>query len=145
MKLIWKWIHKYNKDITVTCPINSCVDSLLHPLGVWLSHHIHDITKSMPMYLVDSKQFKDYPIQLNIPLGAKIFTADATSMYMDALGKYLTKNNEQFCHLPLKAIKTALTIVMTYNVFTFGDTHFLQLTGAAMGTPPALDYAQTTF
>eukprot|EP00957_Ditylum_brightwellii_P115626 8819713-Ditylum_brightwellii.AAC.1 len=107
----------------------------------------------MPMYLADSKQLKDDLIQLNIPPGAMIFTADATSMYtnlktefaLDALGKYLTENNEQFCHLLLKATETALTIVMMYNVFTFGDAHFLQLNEAAMSTPPAPDYAQTTF
>eukprot|EP00957_Ditylum_brightwellii_P030117 2279498-Ditylum_brightwellii.AAC.1 len=107
----------------------------------------------MPTYLADSKQLKDDLIQLNVPPGAKIFTADATSMYtnlktefaLDALGKYLTKSNEQIRHLPLKAIKTTLTVVMTYNVFTFGDAHFLQLTAAAMGTPPAPGYAQTTF
>eukprot|EP00957_Ditylum_brightwellii_P012154 917914-Ditylum_brightwellii.AAC.1 len=34
---------------------------------------------------------------------------------------------------------------MTYNALTFGDAHFLQLTGATMGTPPAPDYAQATF
>eukprot|EP00957_Ditylum_brightwellii_P187242 14260456-Ditylum_brightwellii.AAC.1 len=107
----------------------------------------------MPTYLADSKQLKDDLIQFNIPPGAKIFTADATSMYtnlktefaLDALGKYFNEKNEQFCHLLLKAIKTSLTIVMTYNVFTFGDAHFLQLTGVAMVTPPATDYAQTTF
>eukprot|EP00957_Ditylum_brightwellii_P093059 7085692-Ditylum_brightwellii.AAC.1 len=27
----------------------------------------------------------------------------------------------------------------------FGDAHFLQLTGATMDTPPALNHAQTTF
>eukprot|EP00957_Ditylum_brightwellii_P155413 11830239-Ditylum_brightwellii.AAC.1 len=64
---------------------------------------------------------------------------------MDALGKYLTENQEKCRHLPLKAIKTAMTITMTLNVFTFGHAHFLQLTRAAMGTPPAPDYAQTTF
>eukprot|EP00957_Ditylum_brightwellii_P023802 1796519-Ditylum_brightwellii.AAC.1 len=77
----------------------------------------------MPTYLANSKQLKDDLIQLNIPLGAKIFTADAISMYtnlktevtLDALGKYLTKNIAQFCHLPLKAIKMALAIVVTYN------------------------------
>eukprot|EP00957_Ditylum_brightwellii_P055286 4190278-Ditylum_brightwellii.AAC.1 len=74
-----------------------------------------------------------------------MYTNLKTEFAFDALGKYLTKNNAQFCHLPLKAIKTALTIVMIYNVFTLGDAHFLQLTGAAMGTPPAPDYAQTTF
>eukprot|EP00957_Ditylum_brightwellii_P129426 9873455-Ditylum_brightwellii.AAC.1 len=107
----------------------------------------------MPTYLADSKQLKDDLIQLKVLPGAKIFTADAISMYtnlktefaLNALGKYLTNNNEQFRHLPLKAIKTVLNIVMTYNVFTFGDAHFLQLTGATMGTPPAQDYAQTLF
>eukprot|EP00957_Ditylum_brightwellii_P166870 12701110-Ditylum_brightwellii.AAC.1 len=64
---------------------------------------------------------------------------------MDALGKYLSENNEQFQHLPLKAIKAAMTIIMTCNVFTFGYAHFLQLTGATVGTPPAPDYAQATF
>eukprot|EP00957_Ditylum_brightwellii_P131687 10043661-Ditylum_brightwellii.AAC.1 len=74
-----------------------------------------------------------------------MYTNLKTEFALDALGKYLTENNAQFCHLLLKAIKTVLTIVMTYNVFNFGDAHFLQLTGAVMGTPLALDYAQTTF
>eukprot|EP00957_Ditylum_brightwellii_P159666 12153304-Ditylum_brightwellii.AAC.1 len=64
---------------------------------------------------------------------------------MEALGKYLTKNEEQFQHLPLKAIKAAMTITVTHNVFSFGDAHFLHLTKAAMGRPPAPDYVQTTF
>eukprot|EP00957_Ditylum_brightwellii_P118329 9024903-Ditylum_brightwellii.AAC.1 len=63
---------------------------------------------------------------------------------MDALGKYLTENKEKFRYLPLKAIKTAMTIIMTLNVFTFGDANFLQLTGSAISTPPAPDYKQTT-
>eukprot|EP00957_Ditylum_brightwellii_P153553 11686912-Ditylum_brightwellii.AAC.1 len=74
-----------------------------------------------------------------------MYTNLKTEVALDALGKYLTENNAQFCHLPLKAIKTALTIIMTYNVFTFGDAYFLHLTGAVMGTPPARDYAQATF
>eukprot|EP00957_Ditylum_brightwellii_P002756 211555-Ditylum_brightwellii.AAC.1 len=72
---------KVHKTPWKTCPIVSCVGSLLHPLGVWLAHHIHDIAKSMPTYWEDSKQLKDNLIQLNVPPGAKIFTADATSMY----------------------------------------------------------------
>eukprot|EP00957_Ditylum_brightwellii_P107253 8183706-Ditylum_brightwellii.AAC.1 len=87
----------------------------------------------MPTYLADSKQLKDDLIQLNVPPQAKIFITDATSMYtnletgfaLDALGKYLIKNNKQCHHLTLKATKTVLTIVMAYNVFTFGDANFL--------------------
>eukprot|EP00957_Ditylum_brightwellii_P083722 6363352-Ditylum_brightwellii.AAC.2 len=78
---------------------------------------------------------------------------DTTSMYtnlkteiaMDALRKYLTENQDKFRHLPLKGTKTAMAIIMTLNVLIFGDAHFLQLTRATIGTPPAPDYAQTTF
>jgi hypothetical protein len=44
--------------------------------------------------------------------------------------------------LPLKsAIISALSLVMTNNVFKFGNTFFLQRSGTAMGTPPACMYA----
>ena len=146
-------LAKVHKTPWKTRPIVSCAGSLLHPLGVWVAHYLHDIAKAMPTYLADSRQLKEDLIKLNVPPGAKIFTADATSMYtnlktevaLNALGKYITENSAQFRHLPLKALKIALTIIMTYNVFTFGDAHFLQLTGAGMGTPPAPDYAQATF
>eukprot|EP00957_Ditylum_brightwellii_P002757 211556-Ditylum_brightwellii.AAC.1 len=74
-------LAKVHKTPWKTSPIVSCAGSLLHPLGVWLAHHIHDIAKSMQTYLADSKQLKDDCIQLNVLPGAKIFTVDATSMY----------------------------------------------------------------
>jgi hypothetical protein len=45
-------------------------------------------------------------------------------------------------NLPLKiAILSAIGIIMTNNVFKFGDTFFLQTSGIAMGAPPACMYA----
>eukprot|EP00957_Ditylum_brightwellii_P075084 5705169-Ditylum_brightwellii.AAC.1 len=55
------------------------------------------------------------------------------------------QNQETLKHLPTTAICDALKITMRYNVFTFGDSHWLQILGAAMGTPLAPTYAQTTF
>eukprot|EP00957_Ditylum_brightwellii_P008521 646439-Ditylum_brightwellii.AAC.1 len=88
-------LAKLHKTPWKTCPIVSFASSLFHPLGVWLWHHIHDIVKSIPTYLADSKQWKDDLIQLNIPPGTKIFTAGTASIYtnlktefaLDAAGK----------------------------------------------------------
>jgi len=38
-----------------------------------------------------------------------------------------------------------LELVMTNNIFSFGDTTWLQLTGTAMGTPAACAYATITY
>ena len=40
---------------------------------------------------------------------------------------------------------TALCLVMTLNVFTFGHTYWLQLSGTAMDTPPACFYTTIFF
>eukprot|EP00957_Ditylum_brightwellii_P146750 11171808-Ditylum_brightwellii.AAC.1 len=141
---------KVHKTPWKTCPIVSFASSLLYPLGTWLSHYMHDIANTMPTFLENSKQLKEDLVKLNVPPGAKIFTVDAMSMYtnlktkfaMNTLRKHFTYNQDKIRHLPLKAIKTAMAIIITLNVFTFGDNHFLRLT---RGTPPAPYYAQTTF
>eukprot|EP00957_Ditylum_brightwellii_P066611 5055814-Ditylum_brightwellii.AAC.1 len=107
----------------------------------------------MPSYLANSKELKEELITLNLPPGARVFTANATLMFtyiktkqdIASLGEYLMENQETFRHLPITAIRDTLNIIMKYNVFTFGDGHFLQLIGAAMGTPPVPTYATTTF
>ena len=39
--------------------------------------------------------------------------------------------------MPTKEILSALDITMNYNLFQFGDTFWKQVSGAAMGAPPA--------
>ena len=40
-----------------------------------------------------------------------------------------------------EAIIAGLFLVMTNNIFTFGDITFKQINGMAMGTPPTPPYA----
>ena len=132
-----------------TRPIVSCSGSLLFALGIWIDRKLQTIAKQQRSYFKNSKQLKDLLLQLDLPPNSVLFKADAVSMYtninttkaINSIASYLRQHEEQFQHIDRKALITALTLVMTNNVFTFGDTYWLQKTGTAMGTPPAPPYA----
>jgi hypothetical protein len=48
-------------------------------------------------------------------------------------------------NFPVEFFLTKLEIIMTNNIFTFGDTYWVQLQGTAMGTPAAPLYSILTF
>ena len=47
--------------------------------------------------------------------------------------------------VPPAVLMDALKLIMTNNVFQFGDTYWLQKVGAAMGAPPAPPWATILF
>jgi len=55
-------------------------------------------------------------------------TIEVISMWLDTLIIVLSEG------FPLEATKAAMEIVMRNNLFEWGDKHFLQLLGTAMGT-----------
>ena len=71
-----------------------------------------------------------------------MYTNIPTHMALNLIGKYLAqyqrKNNNEY---PQDAVRAGLHLIMTMNLFTFGDLTFKQLNGTAMGTPPAPPYA----
>jgi hypothetical protein len=77
---------------------------------------------------------------------------DAVSMYtnidtdhaLDTIGHFL-RTNKMARGLPAKAILSALNLIMRWNIFKFGDMLWKQLSGTAMGTPPACVYATLYF
>ena len=89
-----------------------------------------------------------------LPKGAKLVTCDAVAMYTNICTVHALKIMELILtdgtfiipnDFPIKEILAALKIVMTNNVFKFGDTWYLQLTGTAMGTPTACIWATLYF
>ena len=142
-------LMKVHKQPLKTRPVVSCSGSLLHPLGVWLDTALQPIATTVPSFIASSYDLKEALNDIpQLPPGALLFTADAVSMYtnidtfyaVNAIKNFL-QSHTQFNHLPLAAITDAMELIMKNNVFQFGDCFFHQLTGTAMGTPPACCYA----
>ena len=146
--------HKLKPGQTVdhlkSRPIVSCPGSLLHGLGVWVDRKLQEVAQRIVSYFKNTLELKKELLDLNLPRNARLFTADAVSMYtnipthtaLNLIGKYLNqyqrKHNNEY---PKDAVRAGLRLVMTMNIFTFGDLTLKQLNGTAMGTPPAPPYA----
>ena len=146
-------LMKVHKTPLKTRPIVSFSGSLFHSLGVWIDTHLQAVAKSFPSYLQSSFDLLQDFKSLNLPPNCRIFTADATSMYTNidtpaavaAIHDYIQANQAKFPFLPLTPLTDALLLLMNHNVFQFGDTYWKQLSGTAMGAPPAPTYANVSF
>ena len=120
--------HKLKPGQTVddlkSRPIVSCPGSLLHGLGVWVDRKLQEVAQRIVSYFKNTLELKKELLNLNLPRNARLFTADAVSMYTN-----------------IATHSARLRLVMTMNIFTFGDLTLKQLNGTAMGTPPAPPYA----
>ena len=142
-------LAKVHKQPLKTRPIVSVSGSLLQGIALWADCKLQPIAKKGRAYFRDSFTLKQELDKLVIPEGALLFTADATSMYTNIptqrallfIRRHLRKPSLEMSPSVVTAICDALRLVMTNNVFQFGDTHWKQLTGTAMGTPPAPSYA----
>ena len=140
--------HKLKPGQTVdhlkSRPIVSWPGSLLHGLGVWVDRKLQEVAQRIVSYFKNTLALKKELLDLNLPRNARLFTADAVSMYtnipthtaLNLIGKYLNqyqqKHNNEY---PKDAVRAGLRLVMTMNIFTFGDLTLKQLNGTAMGTP----------
>ena len=83
-----------------------------------------------------------------LPSNALLFICDATSMYtkiktgpaIHHIGQFALENKEHLNVTPA-VLMDALRLLMTNNVFQFGDTYWLQKFGTEMGAPPAPPWA----
>ena len=115
-----------------------------------MDRKLQEVAQRTVSYLKNMLELKKQLLQLHLPTNARLFTADAVSMYtnipthtaLNLIDKYLTqyqwKHNNTY---PQDAVRAGLRLIMTLNIFTFGDLTFKQLNGTAMGTPPAPPYA----
>eukprot|EP00956_Cyclotella_meneghiniana_P012680 scaffold18027_cov38-Cyclotella_meneghiniana.AAC.1 len=143
-------IHKGIKDGRwPTRPVCSDVSSLPHGLGKWVTEELIPIQKNQPSYFQDSFELKRILDALELPRNTFPFTSDAESMYTNiktepalaSLSKYIQEKVRGKNELEKSALIEGLNLVLRNNIFQFGDTYWLQISGTAMGTPPAPPHA----
>jgi len=149
-------LAKVHKQPLKTRPIVSVSGSILHGLGRWVDYVLQTICKQLPYRASSSQELVRDLRQLGpLPPTAQLFTCDATSMYTNidtvhalALIDGFLKEHPAFlttAGVPHDVFMRSLRTIMTHNVFRFGDTYWIQLSGTAMGAPPAPMYATLYF
>jgi hypothetical protein len=151
---IFYGMPKVHKNPLTFRPVVSCVNSFSSIFSNWLDYKMKDLLFLIPSYIKDSKHLLDEIKNLTLPPNAKLFTADATAMYtnIDIKSGIITfeKLFDTYDNLipkdfPRELFIKVLRTIMENNIFTFGDTYWLQTQGTAMGTPAAPLYSILTF
>jgi len=151
---IFYGLPKVHKDPICLRPVVSSVNSLLSVFSNWLDFKMKQLLPSVKSYVKNSFEIIEDLKRITLPDNALVFSADATSMYtnidtetgIQAVRDFLNCNSEHIPEdFPTNMFLQVLELVMTNNIFSFGDTTWLQLTGTAMGTPAACAYATITY
>jgi hypothetical protein len=143
-------IHKIPMAVRL---VVSYSGSYLYSLGVWCDDKLQPVAQKQRSFLKSSFVLLQRLSGLELPPGARLFTADANVMYtniptrpsLHVIHDYLQDNTESFSYLPRKALFEALSIILRNNYFTFGDMYWHQVKGVAMGAPPSPSIATLFF
>jgi hypothetical protein len=147
-------LPKVHKDPVSLRPVVSNTNSFLAIFSIWLDHKMKSLLPLIRSYIKNSATIIQELKELKLPEGAKIFSADATSMYTNidvnlgitTIEDFLQSNEKDLPpQFPSRLFLDILREVMCNNIFTFGETYWLQLQGTAMGTSSACAYATLTY
>jgi hypothetical protein len=140
-------LAKVHKTPWKTRPIISVSGSILQGLGQWVDSQLKIICQNLPYVIKSSYELSLHLRNMTLPPNALLASIDAVTMYTNIDTPHaLTKISEflaSYSHPEVNctALIQAIRIIMSHNVFKFGDTFWVQLTGTAMGAPPAPAYA----
>ena len=145
---------KIHKPPLKTRAIVSYSGSICHGIALWVDFILKKILKHMKYVARSSKDVVNELKSRNWNQNCFLFSADAVSLYTNihfghakAEILYFLEEEDKGINIvemeciPVNALIRGLEIVMSNNVFQFGDTYWLQTAGTAMGGPPAPSYA----
>jgi hypothetical protein len=125
---IFYGLPKVHKNPISLQPVVSNTNSFLAIFSVWLDHKMKDLLPLVRCYIKNSTTLISQLKQLPLPTGAKIFTADAVSMYtnidttlgINAIKQFLiTNENDLPANFPVQLFLNILETIMRNNIFSF--------------------------
>lgn len=147
-----RFTAKVHKDPWKLRPIICCCGTFMNAWSKWLDYWLQKLKPLIPSYVKDYQQVLRETKRLRLPLHARLFAADANSMYnnictdhaIEVISWWLNDMHEKDklpYNFPLDAVLSAMVTIMRNNIFKWGDLYFLQLLGTAMGTSAAVMWA----
>ena len=131
-------------------PMGSCPGSLVDGLSVWVDRKLQEVDQKISYFK------KNWILKNNCssyiyrqthaclpPIPCPCTPTSLQTRHLISSANILPSINENATgttHM-VRFGQAALRLIMTLNIFTFGDLTFKQLNGTAMGTPPAPPYA----
>jgi hypothetical protein len=147
-------LPKVHKSPMALCPVISTCGSLLSIFFTWLDFKMKELLPFIKSYLKNSSSVIADLKNLQLPQDALLFSADTVSMYTNidtntgihSIDRLIVTNQNQLpVNFPKELLLRVLQLIMDNNIFSFGDSHWLQHSGAAMGTPAACTYATISY
>eukprot|EP00978_Attheya_sp_CCMP212_P024124 scaffold75400_cov53-Attheya_sp.AAC.1 len=142
---------KVHKKPWSTRPVVSCVGSFNEIFSKWIDDKMKLLLPVTTTYLRDSNQVLEEIRSLgSLPTGAKLFTADAVSMYtnihpdhgLEVFAMWFDKFKPEIPDgFPRNLFLECLRLIMENNLFQFDDTFWHQHYGMALGTSASCMYA----
>ena len=141
-------IHKIFDLFPPLRPIVSGFDSCTCNLSKFVDSFVKFQAQKCKSYIRDTK---DFLIKLSsiksIPANSFLVTMDVSSLYTnidheegaEACFKKLEERKNK--SIPSIVIKNLILMILKSNAFRFGNEYYRQITGTAMGTPMAPNYA----
>ena len=134
-------------------PILSGSGSITEGIATYVEHHIKQSSKSHDTYLQDTPAF--LRLISNINKGPKL-SKNALLVTWDVDGLFTNIHHNDGLHtlqeqlderkqpkVPSHYIIKLMELILRHNIFTFHDSYWKQEVGAAMGSKPVPDYADT--
>ena len=129
-------------------PIVSSCGAPTEKISQFVDYHLRPLVENLPSFIKDTTSFITKLQSLNnIPEGTLLVTLDVSSLYtniphhegIEACTEAL--NTRTIQQPPTEDLAELINQILTKNNFEFGDQHFLQVHGTAMGTHMAPSYA----